>query len=157
MATSAFMKNETTKAPFAGILRDSVLELILTALMLFGVTTIVRWVVGPSPLSRTVSAVEPELLIVGASVTILIAGLILSPAGKKTGAHMNPAISLAMWRFGVFPGAAVVPYIVAQLLGSVLGVVTARVAWGPTVAEAPVALRGATTGARLVQLFAFYW
>jgi hypothetical protein len=27
---------------------------------------------------------------------------------------MNPAISLAMWRFGVFPGAGVIPSIVLQ-------------------------------------------
>ena len=52
---------------------------------------------------------------------------------------MNPAISLAMWRFGVFPGVGVVPYIVAQLLGSVLGVVVARTVWGPVVAEPRVA------------------
>ena len=52
---------------------------------------------------------------------------------------MNPAISLAMWRFGVFPGAGVVPYIIAQLLGSVLGVLVARAAWGPVVAGPQVA------------------
>ena len=51
---------------------------------------------------------------------------------------MNPAISLAMWRFGVFPGAGVVPYSIAQLLGSVLGVLAARVVWGQVVAEPPV-------------------
>jgi glycerol uptake facilitator-like aquaporin len=52
---------------------------------------------------------------------------------------MNPAISLAMWRFGVFPGVSVAPYILAQLFGSILGGVAARVVWGPTVAEPPVA------------------
>ncbi len=51
---------------------------------------------------------------------------------------MNPAISLAMWRFGVFPGAGVIPYTIAQLLGSVLGVVAARGVWGNVVAEPPV-------------------
>jgi glycerol uptake facilitator-like aquaporin len=121
------------------ILRDSALELLLTFLMLFGVTSIVRWVIGPSPISRTIPQIQFELLIVGATVGILIAGLILSPPGKTTGGHMNPAISLAMWRFGVFPGVGVVPYIVAQLLGSVLGVVVARAVWGPIVAELPVA------------------
>ena len=121
------------------ILRGSALELLLTFLMLFGVTSIVRWVIGPSPISRAIPQIQAELLIVGATVAILIAGLILSPPGRATGGHMNPAISLAMWRFGVFPGAGVVPYIVAQLLGSVLGVVIAGVVWGPVVAEAPVA------------------
>ena len=121
------------------MLRDSALELLLTFLMLFGVTSIVRWVIGPSPISRTIPQIQAELLIVGSTVAILIAGLILSPPGRATGGHMNPAISLAMWRFGVFPGVGVVPYIVAQLLGSALGVVVARVVWGPVVAEPPVA------------------
>jgi len=83
--------------------------------------------------------IQVELVIVGVAVGILIAGLILSPPGRATGGHMNPAVSLAMWRFGVFPGAGVVPYVVAQLLGSVLGVLIARVVWGPVVGGAPVA------------------
>jgi glycerol uptake facilitator-like aquaporin len=123
----------------ARILRDSALELFLTFLMLFGVTSIVRWVIGPSPISRMIPQIQVELIIVGAAVGLLIAGLILSPPGRTTGGHMNPAISLAMWRFGVFPRAGVVPYVVAQLLGSVLGAVIARVVWGPVVAEPPVA------------------
>jgi len=51
---------------------------------------------------------------------------------------MNPAISLAMWRFGVFPAAGIVPYIAAQLLGSIFGVLAARLVWGPIVARPPV-------------------
>jgi glycerol uptake facilitator-like aquaporin len=97
------------------------------------------WVIGPSLISRTFPEIQVELLIVGASVAILIAGLILSPPGRATGGHMNPAISLAMWRFGVFRGTGVVPYIIAQLLGSVLGVLVARAVWGPVVAEPQVA------------------
>src|SRR5260221_10176288 len=124
---------------FGQLIRHSALELILTFFMLFGVTSIVRWVIGPSLISRTFPEIQVELLIVGASVAILIAGLILSPPGRATGGHMNPAISLAMWRFGVFPGAGVVPYIIAQLLGSVLGVLVARAVWGPVVAEPSVA------------------
>jgi glycerol uptake facilitator-like aquaporin len=124
---------------FGQLVRHSVLELILTFFMLFGVTSIVRWVIGPSLISRTFPEIEVELVFVGASVAILIAGLILSPPGKASGGHMNPAISLAMWRFGVFPGAGVVPYVIAQLLGSVLGVLVARAVWGPVVAEPSVA------------------
>jgi glycerol uptake facilitator-like aquaporin len=125
--------------PFARILRDSLLELFLTFLMLFGVVSIVRWVIGPSLISRMIPEIHAELLIVGVAVAILIAGLIMSPPGRMTGGHMNPAISLAMWRFGVFPGVGVAPYIIAQLLGSVLGGVAARVVWGPVVAAGPVA------------------
>ncbi len=118
--------------------RDSMLEFLLTAVLLFGVVTIVRWVIGPSPISRAVPQIHAELVIVGATVGLLLAGLILSPPGRASGAHTNPAISLAMWGFGVFPGVGVLPYGVAQLLGSVAGVVMARYVWGPGAATAPV-------------------
>ena len=139
MAGSHTVNKEEKQLLFARILRDSALELFLTFLQLFGVVSIVRWVIGPSPISQMIPEIHAELLIVGVAVAILIAGLIMSPPGRMTGGHMNPAISLAMWRFGVFPGAGVVPYIVAQLVGSVLGVVIARQIWGQVVADAPVA------------------
>jgi glycerol uptake facilitator-like aquaporin len=120
------------------LIRRSMLELILTAVLLFGITTIVRFVVGPSPVSRALPQIHVELLIVGAAVAVLLASLILSRPGKISGGHMNPAISLAMWRFGVFPAAGLVPYIAAQLLGSVIGVVAARAVWGATVEQPPV-------------------
>jgi glycerol uptake facilitator-like aquaporin len=132
------MDMKAPKVTLARIFRDSALELLLTFCLLFGVVSIVRWVIGPSPVSRSVPQIQFELLIVGMALGILITGLILSPAGKTSGGHMNPAISLAMWRFGVFPGAAVAPYVAAQLLGSVLGVAAARAVWGPAVADAKV-------------------
>jgi glycerol uptake facilitator protein/aquaporin Z len=115
----------------------SALEFLLTLVLLFGVTTIVRWVIGPSYISDRVPQIHLQLLIVGVAVGVLIAALILSPPGRMTGGHMNPAISFATWRFGVFPGVSVVPYIVAQLTGSALGVLLAGVAWGPAAHQLP--------------------
>ena len=129
---------EAQHVPLAQLARNTAYELILTFILLFGVTTIVRWVIGPSLISRSIPQIHAELVLVGAGVALLLAGLILSPMGRASGGHMNPAISLAMWRFGVFPGAGVVPYSIAQLLGSVLGVLAARVVWGQVVAEPPV-------------------
>src|ERR1700736_487277 len=67
---------------FVQLVRHSALEVILTFFMLFGVTSIVRWVIGPSLISRTIPQIQVELLMVGASVALLIAGLILSPPGR---------------------------------------------------------------------------
>jgi glycerol uptake facilitator-like aquaporin len=117
--------------------RQSGYEALLTACLLFGVASVVRWVIGGSPISRALPDIHLELLVVGVVVGLLLAGLILSPLGKASGGHLNPAISLAMWRFGVFPGRGVLPYWAAQLGGSLLGVLLARVAWGPAVARAP--------------------
>jgi|SRR5580658_4117557 len=114
------------------------IELVLTSLLLFGITTIVRFVIAPTPISRLLPGIHLKLLIVGAAVAPLLAGLIMSGLGKVSGGHMNPAISLAMWRFGVFPAAGLAPYIAAQLAGSVVGVVAARALWGPVVEQPPV-------------------
>jgi glycerol uptake facilitator-like aquaporin len=131
------LPNNAGRVSFGRLTRDSVFELILTSVLLFGVVSIVRWVIGPSPISRTIPGIHAELWIVGAAVAFLLAGLILSPLGRASGGHTNPAISLAMWRFGVFPGAGVIPYTIAQLLGSVFGVVAARAVWGHVVEEPP--------------------
>jgi glycerol uptake facilitator-like aquaporin len=128
-----------TSVPSVGKLAlHSGIELVLTSVLLFGITTIVRFVIAPSPVSRRLPGIHLELLIVSAAVALLLAGLIISGLGKLSGGHMNPAISLAMWRFGVFPAAGLAPYIAAQLLGSVLGVVVARLLWGPVVEQPPV-------------------
>jgi len=139
---STELPNNAERVSFGRLARDSAFELVLTSVLLFGVVSIVRWVIGPSPISRTIPGIHAELWIVGAAVAFLLAGLILSPPGRASGGHTNPAISLAMWRFGVFPGAGVIPYTIAQLLGSVLGVVAARRVWGDVVAE-PTVVYGA--------------
>jgi glycerol uptake facilitator-like aquaporin len=138
MHESSGLPKNAERLGIVRLARDSAIELILTSILLFGVVTIVRWVIGPSPISRAIPGIHAELWIVGAAVALLLAGLILSPPGRASGGHTNPAISLAMWRFGVFPGTGVIPYSIAQLLGSVLGVVAARTVWGHIVAESPV-------------------
>lgn len=122
----------------AVILWRSLLECLMTLVLLFGANTFVRWVVGPSPISSAIPTVRVRLLIIGAAVGVLLFGLILSPAGRASGGHVNPAITLTMWLSGAFPGAAVIPYIVAQLAGSLLGVVTARAVWGSVIDGPPV-------------------
>lgn len=122
----------------AVILWHSLLECLLVLVLLFGATTFVRWVVGPSPISSAIPTVRVRLLIIGAAVGVLLFGLILSPAGRASGAHVNPAITLTMWVSGAFPAAAVIPYIVAQLAGSLLGVLTARAVWGSVIDGPPV-------------------
>src|SRR5882724_870581 len=128
----------TSQLQLGTLIRNSMLELILTSALLFGVTTFVRFVVGPSPISRALPQIHVQLFLIGALVAVLLSLLIISPPGKVSGGHMNPAVSLAMWRFGVFPAVEIGPYIVAQLIGSILGVLAARVVWGSVVARAPV-------------------
>ncbi len=41
--------------------------------------------------------------------------------GHVSGCHLNPAVSLGLWAGGRFPAKDLVPYIVAQVLGAILG------------------------------------
>ncbi|MEU2147311.1 aquaporin [Streptomyces globisporus] len=115
------------------MLPRAVCEAALTALLLFLIVTAVRWLVGPDP---GAAAARPAVL--GAVVGTLLALFMMSPPGRCSGGHLNPAVSLALWRLGVFPGREVVPYAVAQLAGSLFGVWCAGLVWGPVTARPPV-------------------
>jgi len=41
--------------------------------------------------------------------------------GPISGGHFNPAVSVGLWAGGRFPAGQLLPYVVAQLLGAVLG------------------------------------
>src|SRR6266498_1270237 len=144
----------TSQLQLGTLIRNSMLELILTSALLFGVTTFVRFVVGPSLISRALPQIHVQLFLVGALVAVLLSLLIISPPGKVSGGHMNPAISLAMWRFGVFPAVGIVPYITAQLIGGRLGGLAARgggaaVVGGPRVLYAVIEPRRSWASVRL--------
>ena len=48
----------------------------------------------------------------------VVAALIYS-IGHISGAHLNPAVTLAFWRGGLFPRRHVLPYVIAQVMGSI--------------------------------------
>ncbi|MFD4023509.1 MIP/aquaporin family protein [Streptomyces sp. NPDC058576] len=115
------------------VLPRAVCEAALTALLLFLIVSSVRWLVGPDP---GAAAARPAVL--GCVVGTLLALFMMSPPGRCSGGHLNPAVTLALWRLGAFPGREVVPYAVAQLAGSVLGVWCAGLVWGPAAGRPPV-------------------
>jgi glycerol uptake facilitator-like aquaporin len=113
-------------------------EALLTAFLLFGIVTIVRWIFGPSPISDHITGLHGRLALVGLAVALLLIAIMLFPLSRMSGAHMNPAISLAMWRYGLLSRAAVLCYIVGQLVGSICGVLVGRLIWGPVVSRPPL-------------------
>ena len=59
-------------------------------------------------------------------ITGMIYGL-----GHISGAHLNPAVTVAFWSARRFPGTDVAPYIAAQCMGAVLASLALRAALGP--------------------------
>lgn len=53
-------------------------------------------------------------IVFGAVVTALIYTL-----GHISGAHFNPAVTIAFWQSGFFPSQRVIPYILAQCIGAI--------------------------------------
>src|SRR5689334_11267954 len=51
-------------------------------------------------------------------LTVLTMAYALSPI---SGCHLNPAVSLGLWVGGRFKGQALLPYIIAQVLGAIAG------------------------------------
>ncbi|WP_415956544.1 MIP/aquaporin family protein [Streptomyces sp. 021-4] len=124
----------SSPSPSPGLLRRAACEFGLTALLLLAVVSGVRWLFAPDGYGG--GSVAFALL--GAGVGVLLAALMLSAPGRWSGGHLNPAVTVALWRLGVFPGREVVPYVVAQLGGSVVGTGLAGAVWGAVVARPPV-------------------
>ncbi|WP_329221958.1 MIP/aquaporin family protein [Streptomyces microflavus] len=103
-------------------------------MLLLAVVSGVRWLFAPDGYGGGGAA----FALLGAGVGALLAALMVSAPGRRSGGHLNPAVTLALWRLGAFPGRDVVPYLVAQLSGSVVGTWLAGLVWGPVVSGPPV-------------------
>ncbi len=65
-------------------------------------------------------------LVFGAVVAALIYGV-----GHLSGAHFNPAVTLAFWASGFFPKRRVLPYILAQVVGAIAASTLLLITLGP--------------------------
>jgi aquaporin Z len=74
--------------------------------------------------SAVLAAVFPEVGIGLVGVSLAFGLTVLSGAyalGPISGGHFNPAVSVGLWAGGRFPGAQLLPYIIAQVVGAVVG------------------------------------
>ena len=93
------------------------------------------------PESRVGRSVEPEILrrlLMGLAMGLTAVALIYSPWGRRSGAHLNPVVTLAFWRMGKIAGWDATFYVVAQFLGGLTGVLAARAWLGGRVADPAV-------------------
>jgi aquaporin Z len=95
--------------------------------------------------------------LIGLAMGLTAIALIYSPWGRRSGAHMNPAVTLAFLALGKVRGVDVVGYVAAQFAGGVLGAALVLALLGERFSAPPVAfvLTQATHGPRLA--FALEW
>jgi aquaporin Z len=71
-----------------------------------------------------------RVMLISLCVGLALVGMIYA-FGDISGGHFNPAVTIGAWVAGKFPARDVIPYILSQLAGGVLGVgVIAGVAYG---------------------------
>jgi aquaporin Z len=99
-------------------------------------TTLLEW---PGSLAHHEIA-NPDLrrALIGVAMGATATGIIYSPWGKRSGAHMNPAVTLTFLRLGKIPPADALFYVVFQFLGGLIGVLLTAMALGKSFTQLPV-------------------
>jgi aquaporin Z len=135
VSTTATPASKPVKPPADGWhWKEWCAELAGTAVLLFAVVTARSWAIrsGP-PWSDPVAT----LTIIATTAGLAVAVISFSPLGRRSGAHLNPAVTVGFWLQNVTGRADLLGYCTAQVIGSIAGVAAAR-AWGPQVARVPV-------------------
>ncbi|HEY2773969.1 MAG TPA: aquaporin [Candidatus Binatia bacterium] len=73
--------------------------------------------------------------LMGAAMGATALAIFYSPWAKRSGAHINPAVTLTFWRLGRIGTADGLAYAFAQLAGGTLGVVAGAALAGPGIAS----------------------
>ncbi len=110
--------------------RFFVSEFIGTALLLMlGLSVVIFMFGSGSPMAELIPAVKLRQVITGFLFGSIGASIALSPIGKLSGAHINPAVTMVFWLFRKLEGRLAVTYVLAQLTGGILGCLPLLV-WG---------------------------
>mgnify|MGYP000977608002 CR=1 FL=1 len=89
-----------------------------------------------SPLHAALGDPALRRALVGLAMGLTAIAIVYSPWGQRSGAHLNPAVTLTFWRLGKVAGWDALFYVLAQFAGGTLGAVLAA-----------TLLQGAFTGA----------
>ena len=145
-------------------------EAVATALLVAAILLGAAATLAPgSPVAAALPGPGARLLALGLLIAPVVALIAVSPLGRLSGAHANPAVTLGFWVLGRVSRQDLVGYVVAQFAGGAAGAALARLVLPAATAEsiggavthpavgAPeaIALELAMTGALLVLIFAF--
>lgn len=147
--------------------REWTAEMAGTGLLMFAIVTGWYWcVVAGGPWATPAVRVP----VVAAIVSAFVIAIAYSPLGRRSGAHLNPAVTVALWLQGSVSGSDLIGYTVSQSIGGMTGFALSIV-WGPRIAQpgiqwaqiapdpgppvaVPALIEAAATAVQLAVLFA---
>jgi len=88
-----------------------------------------------SPIRASIADPFTRRLLIGTAMGATAVGIIYSPWGKQSGAHLNPAVTLTFFRLGKIEGWDALFYVLAQFAGGVAGVLLMTSALGMVMSE----------------------
>ncbi|MFZ0242742.1 MAG: aquaporin [Desulfobacterales bacterium] len=107
-------------------------ELVGTGLLvLLGLSLVIFMFGVGTPMASLIPSEGLRRLITGFLFGTTGALIVLSPVGMRSGAHINPAVTLAFRLMGKIDLRTALGYIIAQLSGAILGALP-LIAWGST-------------------------
>lgn len=100
-------------------------------------TTLIEY--SGSPVAQAIADPDLRRGLIGLAMGLTAIAIIYSPWGRRSGAHLNPAVTLSFLRLGKVARWDAVFFIAAQFLGGLLGVLLVVLVIGAPFAEPPVA------------------
>jgi aquaporin Z len=142
-----------------GALRDHWREYLIEAagLGLFMVVAGLCVTVADAPRSagpRLLPNPDLRRALIGVAMGLTAIALIYSPWGRRSGAHLNPAVTLTFWRLGKVATADTVFYIAAQFAGGLAGTLLVALLLGERFTMPPI-FAAATLPGRPGEIAAF--
>lgn len=111
-------QGEGTRRPWAAYAMEG---LGLAVFMLFASSFTMLLFHPDSPVGRAIQEPSTKYFILAfAMFPVILFGIVTAPWGKRTGAHINPAVTLAFWRLGKMEAFDAAGYIVGQFSGAIL-------------------------------------
>ncbi len=90
------------------------------------------------PLLPGIAAALQQRVVAGLVLGLTAIAIIQSPWGRRSGAHLNPAVTLTFWRLGKVKAWDAAFYILAQVAGAAIGVQALVLAFGHGFTDPPV-------------------
>jgi len=100
-----------------------------------------------SPVHKSFADPALRRVLAGLAMGLTAIGITYSPWGKRSGAHMNPSVTLAFLSLGKVHGVDALFFILAQFAGGALGILFVLALFGPAFSAPPVSYAATVPGA----------